>query len=404
MAKTACKSVYKKENTPWIMLLPLSFFLFFDFLQLNMMNSTSHFIMPYLHNSNQLLGIVSSLFFWFNLLFLLPAGYLLDKYSPRWLLTNSIIITILGIAIFIIKPSVLSIMLWRALSGIGGAFSYLSCVKILACFFPRKILGLLLGLTGIVIMTAGACAQYPLLFLYQNLGLRITLGLDCAFAIVVCVFILIFIQNSQNKIRISPKQKSPDTVYFRIKNWVTALYAAFTNFPLFILGALWCSTYLINQHNIPLNKAMMISSMIYIGNIIGAPSLGALSDYYGSRKPFMIFSALIYFASMLMIINITTQSYFIFLTLFFVLGISTGAQTLAYANVVEINEPNQAAKATSLLSLLSVGGAALVQPLFGYIVDSSTPPNYQQGMYIIVLTSLLSVILAFLVTSKSSEH
>lgn len=127
-------------------------FLLYDFIQINIMGGMSNFIVTTLHPSNFELGIASSLFFYVNLLLLPFSGILLDKYQARYLVSISILISVLGTVVFALYPTIKTLMLWRA--GICGAFSYLSCVKLLSAYFPRNRIGILLGLTGIIVMSA----------------------------------------------------------------------------------------------------------------------------------------------------------------------------------------------------------------------------------------------------------
>lgn len=386
-----------QTRTAWIILIPLCAFLFFDFIQINMMNSMGPFLLDTFNLTPTQLGVVSSLFFYVNLIFLFPAGMLLDAYSPKWLVISSILVTCLGILIFIIHPNKNTMMAWRALSGIGGAFSYLSCVKILASFFPRKILGLFLGLTGIVIMSAGVAAQYPLIFLLREYGISHTLWADIALAAVIIILMLTMINDRRSHAKKATFKFKISQAHKQLKNWIIALYASLTNFPLFVLGALWGDLYLKNQHGFHLAVAAFISSMIFVGNMFGAPILGFISDRLKSRAGLMMMSAIIYLLSIIAIMAApTNSSHTLFLILFFILGFSTGSQTLAYAAAVDANRSEQVAKATSLLSILSVGGGALAQPLFGWLAGHGTLTHYQHGMYILLIAALIAIYLAWL--------
>ncbi|HLB57862.1 MAG TPA: MFS transporter, partial [Gammaproteobacteria bacterium] len=315
-----------------------------------MMNSVSPYLLILLPVSPSKLGYISSLFLFVNLILLFPAGILLDKYQPKWLVAISIVITILGILFFIYFQSISSVIIWRSLSGIAGAFSYLSCVKILSTEFSRRYLGLLLGTTGIIIMSAGVISQYPLIWLIKHVGLINTMVIDIGLGILVIFLVLtITSKKSYSNIKNNMIHKNITSVFLNLKNWLIATYACLTNFPLFVLGALWGNLYLQYAQGVSIDTASLISSMIFIGNMFGATSLGYISDKIHTRKSLMIVSALLMFISVTLIMILPGHSsnrvlYFIF----FLLGFSTGAQTLAYAASVDINHSINTAKATSL--------------------------------------------------------
>ncbi len=391
------KKYSSPKKTLWINLIPLSAFLLYDFFQINLLNSVAPFAMELVKITPTQLGIISSMFFLVNLIFLFPAGALLDSKQPKWLMAISLLITVIGIGIFTIKPNITTMVIWRSLSGITGAFSYLSCVKMLADGFSRRHLGLLIGLTGIVIMMAGVIAQYPLIWVLNSIGLVNTMLLNGGVGILVIILILFITKNNDEDFTNAFHARSKMSAVFLKKfNWLIALYACLTNFPLFVLGALWGNLYLQHEHHMTLEAASFVSSMIFIGNIFGAPLLGSIGDKLKNKKLLMVISASIMLISTyLILISPMNTSYLYILTLFFVLGFSTGSQTLAYASVVEINEQHNTAKATSMLSFLSVGGCAIAQPLFGFIVALGNGRNYQNGMYLLVASAMIAIALSY---------
>jgi MFS family permease len=392
--------VYNNKLGRYI-LLPVSIFLLYDFIQLDMMASVGPFLIQSIKVSNFELGIISSLFFYMNLLLLSPAAILLDTYSPKWVMIGSLVIAIMGLVIFALFPLVLTAVLWRGCAGVAGAFSYLSCVRVLASFFPKRKIGFLIGCSGIIIMTAGVIAQYPLVRILMHFGLQETLLMDAAVGacVILCMVVMIK-QETIKKSSSSLGKKSTLTVYLKKDNWWIAIYAASTNLPLFVLGALWGSLYLQHVHHVSLKTASLITSMIFIGNMVGAPVMGWVSDRSDNRKGLMQLGASLYMATSSLLLLLPHRVNFLFFPIFFFLGVSTGSQALAYASVVDTNEVTDIAKATSLLSFLSVGGGAAAQSLFGWLIKSQETFNFERGMYIIFFAALLALGSTFFSNSK----
>ncbi|MFN7097728.1 MAG: MFS transporter [Gammaproteobacteria bacterium] len=385
-----------KTGTNSLILLPLSIFLLYDFIQLNMMGGMSSFIIDSAHINSVQFGFASSLFFYVNLALLPFSGPMLDKYQPRYLIALSILISAIGTWIFAMWPSYITLLTWRAMAGICGAFSYLSCVKIVGTYFSRHRIGVLLGLTGIVIMSAGLIDQYPMVTLLKQIGLISTLQINALFGVLVSMIVIMLIRkNTRHSTLIIEKNTTKTNPYSIFNNWLIALYAALTNFPLFVLGAVWGNLYLHTAYHLNISQAAILTSMIYAGNILGAPILGFLSDKHMHRKNFMIVSSLIFLVSLSLIIWLPASVPLSILYLcVFALGFATGAQTLAYASIVDINLPHNIAKAGSLLSFFSVGSGAICIPLFGLV--SGVDKNYQHGMYIVVAAAIISLLLAII--------
>lgn len=390
------QNTIKADIPMWFMLLPISAFLFYDFLQINILGGMSVWLLKNLSLTHNQLGIASSLFFYVNLILLPFSGKLLDKYHPLKLISFSIFISVVGMLLFNFSQNLTGLMLWRALAGVSGAFSYLGCVKTLSMYFDHKRLGILIGGTGIIVMSGGVVAQYPTMYMLEHYGLTTSLNINILFGVVVISILMFSVFIKQGKLaRLLPldAKKKDNHPYKRFNNWLIAIYACLTNFPLFVIGALWGNVYLHFVHGVALSQAAVITSMIFIGNMLGAPLLGFLSDHFRTRRQLMIISTLLYGASIaLIMLPIYQGSFWFWLCLFFVLGISTGAQTLAYASVVDINTRSSTAQAASLLSILSIGGGALCQPLFSWVAGANS--QYQHGMWILFIAAILSFVIA----------
>jgi MFS family permease len=393
---------YKSYQKVWLILLPLCFFLFYDFLQMNMMNSLSSSLIECLKITMLQLGEIAAVFFYINLLLLYPAGLLLDRFHVKLVVVFSLFFTLGGTLIFTLTPSALTLVEWRALSGVAGAFSYLSCVKILATYFPRKILGLYIGLTGIVIMLAGVVAQYPLVLFVGHFGLKTTLIFNIVLGATVISFLLIIPKKIPESFSKNYTIPTSSNTFWNIYNWFIGIYAALNNLPLFVLGALWGNVYLQHTHSMSIESASVITSMIFFGNMLGAPLLGFFSDRMRDRKKLILLSSLLMLGScaITLMAPVNTNVFFIGF-LFFLMGIATGSQTLAYALIVDINKSENTAQATSILSFLSVGLGALAQPLFVFVSVYNKTTNFQNGMLLLLVSAFLSVMLAIYFCKKS---
>lgn len=385
---------FTHNKNSWIMLIPLSAFLLFDFIQLNMMGAMSPYLVKCLSLSPQKLGLLSSLFFYVDCALLIPAGIWLDCYSPQYLVIVSISITLLGIVIFILNPSWNTAMIWRSFSGVAGAFSYLSCIKIIASFFSENQRGVLIGATGMIIMLSGLIAQYPLDRLVLYYGLLPVLKMDILLGIFVNGIMLVFIKKKQPLLSHLTYVHTKNA-YKKGSNWLLALYACLINFPLFVLAALWGNFYITITYHFSFSESTLITSMIFMGNMIGSPLLGFYSDRIKKRTKLMIIVSLLYFISLIALFYFSDLNKIILEILFFVLGFSTGGQTLAYATTIESNKSVDIAKAMSLLSLLTVAGGALAQFLFGYLTGGNY--HFQKGIIFLIASAFISIFISIII-------
>lgn len=386
------------KKSVWLILFPLGLFLLYDFSQMDIMNSLA----PYLHQvvviHNTALGWISSIYFWINLGFLIVAGYLLDKYSPKWLIALSLSASLLGLFVFVLKPSAASLLLWRGTCGIAGAFSYLSVLKVLSVCFPKEKMGVVVGFSGLTAMIAGMFSQTPMILLITHTGVLPALWVDLLAGVIIVLICCLMLPHS-------PADHNPSahhywrielTPYRSFKNWLLAIFSCLDNLPLFVFGALWGDLYLSHVHGFTTQTASMIVMLLFLGDLVGAPIMGMISDRVKSRKTVMFFGSFITLAIVVLISFSHTSNAIYMGMLFFLWGVFITVQTPAYAAVIESNPPYSVAKATGMVCFLSVFGGAAAQPLFGWLTQQATTvkQGYQNGMVILLVAYCLCIVLA----------
>lgn len=371
-------------------------FLFYDFLQLDMMNVVAPFLQTTLHVSKIQLGIIHSLYFYVNFVLLIPAGFFLDRYKPKNLIMISLLFNALSQSVFVFSPSLTSAIAWRAGAGIAGAFSYLSALKVLSDNFDHKNLGVLIGFSGLSIMIAGIISQAPLAYVLLNLGLKETLLINIFLAIVTLLAIAVLLSQShfnKNHAGFIKNLQVFKKILSSSKTVLTALFAGLINMPLFILGASWGIVYL-TSHHFTISQASIATSAIFVGDIIGAPVMGYISDRLLSRVQTMVIGVLGNIAALSLIYILVATNLLILTFLFFLVGFTCTAQTPAYAYVIELNSKKEAAKSSSLVSAVSLGLVAIAEPFIGAISEVSN--TYFSIVGTLIITSALTLVLGLL--------
>lgn len=394
-----------------LMFLSLALFVLFNFIQLNMMNVLSVYLVKMFNINPVKLGFVGSAYFYTNLACIFFAGLLLDSFSPKKIVLFAITISFVTLIFFTFIPCLYSLIIWRLSGGIACAFSIAGAVKIISEHFPANKRGLMIGLIGMVSTIAGVVSQLPLSFSLQNYGMHFTFLVIAAVGFVAFLLICLTVENNFTKKHTNFSQilNSTYKIFFNLKNMCAAFFECFINLPLFVLGALWGSLYLIKTHNVNENIAAIMVSMLFFGHMLGAPFFGFLADKLNSRKLLLFIGSGLALASVILINSLSPsplQSIFL-LFVFFLLGFSTGTQIVTDAFVVQRNSEG-VARAISLLSLISVSGGAIFQPLFGFIVQYSQDPisGYQHGMQLLLYTSIVALIIGLFIPNKNRniEH
>ena len=178
------------------------------------------------------------------------------------------------------------------------------------------------------------------------------------------------------------------------------------NTPLGILGAIWGTSYFVNVHHISALEASSVVSMIFLGTIVGAPSVGWISDKIGYRKKPMLVGTGLALLIILFVITHPELGLTPLLGLFFLLGLFTSTQVLSYPTIAESNPALLTATAVSVVSLTTQGGSALLQPLFGKLLDKgwdgtvvNSMPVYSGEQYQLAIMLIPAAFLVALVVA-----
>lgn len=365
----------------WAVCLTASLFFFYEFIQMNMFDAISVPLMQVFHIHAAQLGQLSSFYFFSNVIFLFPAGILLDRCSTRKIILFSLSVCILGITSFALTTSLFFACIFRFLMGIGSAFCFLSVMRLATRWFCSTQLALVTGVVVTVAMLGGLVAQTPLTLLIEVLNWRKVLLIDAAFGCLVFLIILLVVKDFPHyyieRYRVELQQisdmgywKSMTMAFSRLQNWLSGVYTCLMNLPLSLLGGIWGILYLSVVHHLHKIEATYITSMLFIGTIIGGPIVGFVSDKIGLRRLPMVVGAILSLIIVLVVIEIHPLSFFSLLFLFLALGLTTSCQIIGYPSVAENSIPVIKATSVSIVSIITMGGQAIFQPLFGHLMDS----------------------------------
>lgn len=423
MSQTATEPTSPRASSyAWLVICIASLFFFYELVQMSMFNAISNQLMTAFNVTAQHLGWISSGYFYANILFMFPAGLILDRFSTRKVILGSMLICIVGTFLFSTATNIYIATFARFLTGIGGSFPLLSCMRLASRWIPYRRLALASGLIVTIGMLGGYAAQRPLAELAEIVYWRLALRIDAVLGLVIMGLILIIVRdqpfsskhNHQNKPAALPLQETIKLAVSNLQNWLYGLYTSLMNLPVFLLGQTFGSLYLQQARGLTLDEAVTTTSMIFIGLIIGSPTLGYITDHVGKRKPTMLICAALATLNILAIMLIPNLSWFSLSLLFLTLGFITSAQVLSYPAIASCNPNTIVASALGFASILIMAGGAFGEPLAGLLLDlhwSQTMhgniPQYSNhdfllGFAMMPIAFLLSFVISLL--SKDKRH
>jgi MFS family permease len=357
----------------WIVCLSAGLFFFYEFFQLNVFDVINQPLRDEFQIDATQLSWMSSAYLWADILFLLPAGVILDRFSTRRVILIAMFICVIGTLGFAATNSFAWATFFHFLSGIGNAFCFLSCVVLVSHWFPPKRQALVIGSLVTMAFMGGMMAHTPFALLYEWLGWRQALLVDGMVGALLIVWIYCIVQDTPED---APKRlHRQDNIVAGFlsaltnrQNWTAGFFTSLLNLPIMVLCALWGASYLQAVHHLSDMAASNVVSLIFMGSVIGCPFLGWLSDTLGRRKPLMIIGAIATLLTLIPLFFNVVLSQTTLSILFFALGFFTSVQVISYPLIAESNPSYSTGAATGIASVIIMGGGGVGQVLFGSLM------------------------------------
>lgn len=394
----------------WIVCLSAGLFFLYEFFQLNIFDVINQPLRDDFQIDAAQLSWMSSTYLWADILFLLPAGIILDRFSARQVICTAMLVCVLGTVGFATTGSFALASFFHFLSGIGNAFCFLSCVVLVSHWFPPRRQALVIGSLVTMAFIGGMMAHTPFAYLYELFGWRQALLIDGAVGAVLLVWIYWIVKDrpSDSLEQVRTSQGHIISSFLKAlsnrQNWLAGFYTSFLNLPIMVLCALWGASYLQVVHHLSDIAASNVVSLIFMGSIIGCPLVGWLSDSQGKRKPLMIVGAIATLLTLIPLFFSAVLSQMVLSIIFFALGFFTSTQVISYPMVAESNSTENTGAATGIASVLIMGGGGVGQVLFGWLmahhaeaeVTKYTVADFQFAMWMFPITAIAALIAVLL--------
>lgn len=425
----ALKGIEKTAHArlAWVVVLTASLFFFYEFIQLNLFNAIDVDLMKEFGVNAVQLGNLASMYFYANLLFLFPAGNLLDRYSTKKLLLTAVAVSTIGTFMFALAQTYAVSALGRFLVGGGAAFCFLSCIRIASRWFPPARMAFATGVVVVMAMLGGLVAQTPFALLIQYVGSWRAAALYDAFLGVIIFVIIAYIvqdrppdaleeaKSDQHHLKLLGLWRCIKLAALNPQNWLGGVYTSLMNLPVFLLGALWGMHYLAEVHHFSLVQASYATTLFFVGVMCGSPAFGWFSDKIGKRVLPMKLGAILSLIAILLLLYLPDLSLSQVITLFFLIGFVTSSQVLSYPTIAELNPIFLTSTAVSIDSMCIMASGFIFQPFFGWIMEQSgnhevvngmtvyTAANFNHAMWIMPIAFVLAFVIALFIRETNCK-
>lgn len=304
----------------------------------------------------------------------IPAGWLLDRYGAKWVLSIACMIMSIGILMFTWQPIVLTMWLARVIVAIGSAFAFLGTLKVASDVLPKSIFPIAVGITNTVGSISGIFGQVLLSHGIVHLGWQGALQFVGYVGIIYSFVLYIFMPAKQAASTPSSVSRKLSIQYLHVLKskhlWFVALYAGImVGTVLYAFSELYDVVFLQYTYSLTAVKAASISSTIFVGIAVGGPSHGIIVRLLGDKKRWMLMAnvaTIIVFSTIVLTpanqLNIT----FLYL-LYFLLGFFVSSMLLAFAVVNDIFATEVQGTVLAFTNMIISIGGVFFQNLVAYV-------------------------------------
>lgn len=397
---------------PWVVIALCALFLFYKYILQVSPSVMTNELMRFFHIHAAGLGNLAATFFYAYLVMQLFAGPMLDKYSPRVLMSSAIFVSAFGTLVFSVAHVLWIAALGRMLVGVGAAFATVGYMKMAAVYFPPRHFAFVGGLLATAAMVGAVLGETPLAYMVHIFGWHQSL-FDIALAGFFVAFLFFLVVRDKKKDiasghRLPKAAKQPLgwqdflVILKRRQNWMLAFYSGMAFAPVAVFGGLWGNPFLQEAYHFGRLEAANYISLIFVGLAVGGPLLGWLSDRYQVRLRVMAAGTAVALVSMSAVIYLP-MAHILLASMLFIFGVGTGSFMLGFATGKDINPTKLAA---TVIALINTGDAifgAVTEPLVGKMLDHLwqgrsllgvhyyTVKSYQMSLSILVLYLLLAL-------------
>ncbi|MFK4719711.1 MFS transporter [Bradyrhizobium niftali] len=314
------------------------------------------------------LGLLTSVYFLVFAAAQIPIGILLDRFGPRRVQSVLLLLAAVGAGLFAVSTGFLSLLIARAMIGLGVAASLTAGLKSIILWFPRERVALLNGYMIMLGSLGAVTATAPVDYLLTWMGWRQLF--DIMAVATGTTAILIYLMVPERSVAPSTATTTLSSVFSDRRLWRMAPLSATCVGSSWSLQGLWASPWLtdVEGHDrASLVRQLFIMSIMLSG---GAWLFGMTVHHIkrmgiGAETILTIVAVFFITAELALILRAPLPS----ILLWSIVAITGTATVVSFAVIADYFPPELAGRANGALNVLHFGWAFLAQSGTGLILE-----------------------------------
>jgi len=314
------------------------------------------------------LGLITSVYFLVFAAAQIPVGILLDRFGPRRVQSVLLLLAAVGAGLFAVSTDFLSLLIARAMIGLGVAAALTAGLKSIILWFPRERAALLNGymimLGSLGAVTATAPVEHLLAWMGWRQLFEILAGATGATAI------LIYLVVPERGVVPSTASTTLASVFSDRRFWRMAPLSATCVGSAWSLQGLWASPWLTDVEG--LDRASLVNQLFIMSIVLscGAWLFGMTVHHIkrrgiGAETILAAVAVLFIAAELALILRAPLPS----ILPWSVVAIVGTATVVSFAVIADYFPPELAGRANGALNVLHFGWAFLAQYATGLILE-----------------------------------
>lgn len=361
------------------------------------------------------LGTLGATYFYIYGLTQVPLGVLIDTVGPRIILSVGMAIAGIGSIAYGLSGSFGAAAAARTLIGLGVSGVFVCTLKLHANWFSEQRFATAVGVSNVSGILGALVATAPLAWLVTQMSWRHVFMAIGVISIALAAAIALLVRDAPapraNRVARGEWRGALKALVMNPATWPPFWLTFSMSGAFMTLVSLWAVPYLVHAHGMAQVEAGSYSAITLLAFACSVPLIGWWSDRIRARRPITIVCSIAFFASGVIWLMAPSGGTFWFVIAAVLTGVAGPGFTLAWSVAKEVNPPECAGMAISLVNIGGFAASGILQPLVGWVVDhgaglvaAGSGDAYRLGIGVIVGWMLFAVIAATRLTETRCRN
>ena len=330
----------------------------------------------------------------------IPAGYLLDKFNARFVVSGGVLLLAVGNVAISYSNNLTLFALSNFMQGMGASFAFIAAAILISQWFSDKVFPILFGLTQTLSCTLAGVIHYYFTVLLETHSWNSIYRTLSLFGFALVALTLLLVKTPKDYVRGESVSllTSLKTVLANRQIVLCSLAGALSFGVLLAYASLWYVKIQAFYHVDNL-QSMIISGVIFAGIGVGTPILGYFSNLFKSR--IMVVHVSLCIGTMALLLGVylphfDVDTLLIVKVISFIIGFFLSGSMLFYTIVSEISSSATRGVAISVLNtaVFLFNTLALFIP---YLFVTTLSTEFFTYLWVLPFCTILSLLLLYFI-------